>query len=271
MCQYWGGWICVGASPFLSVPVAKRMTNFGVNCDAGVDSWYLAFSEKFPFCANICLLFTFCHNAAPLNISREPPVKSTSNFGVNYVPRTLCYTVRFKRVFIGYPQVNLGKHVKVRQKCDIVPGKGSPGISRCLRAGPGLSDAFYRILQILFIFWHFSHGIPMLKGPFVGHFGLFWATFVTRFPCWRVRILPFWPFFGRFRPETPLFRVSCIGPSGPTGGIRERSERALLQMEFASVASELWHSFAHMRYFCALMVEFASVASELCSRWNSRA
>ena len=49
----------------------------------------------------------------------------------------------------------------------------------------------------------------------------------------------FGPFFDRFRPEIPLFRASFIGPPGPPGGIRERSERALLQMEFASVASEL--------------------------------
>lgn len=31
------------------MPVAKRTMNFGVNRDAGVDSWYLAVSEKFPF------------------------------------------------------------------------------------------------------------------------------------------------------------------------------------------------------------------------------
>ena len=82
------------------------------------------------------------------------------------------------------------KNVKVRQKCDIVPGKGSPGISRCLRGGPKFSDVFYRILQISLIFPHFSSGIPLLKGPFVGHFGHFWTTFVTWFPCWRVRSLP---------------------------------------------------------------------------------
>ena len=49
MCQYCAGLLCVGASPLLSVRVAKRTTNFGVNRDAGVDSRYLAVSEKFPF------------------------------------------------------------------------------------------------------------------------------------------------------------------------------------------------------------------------------
>ena len=68
--------------------------------------------------------------------------------------------------------------MKVGAKSDIVPGKGSPGISRCLRAGPGFSDVFYRILQILFVFPHFSPGIPLLKGPFVGHFGHFLAALV---------------------------------------------------------------------------------------------
>ena len=70
-------------------------------------------------------------------------------------------------------------YVKVGAKSDIVPGKGSPGISRRPRAGPGFSGVFYRILQILFTFSHFSPGIPLLKGPFVGHFGHFWGTFVT--------------------------------------------------------------------------------------------
>ena len=41
------------------------------------------------------LIVHFWHNAVPLNISREPPVKSGGNFGQNYVPRTLCYTVHF--------------------------------------------------------------------------------------------------------------------------------------------------------------------------------
>ena len=91
--------------------------------------------------------------------------------------------MRFKRVFIGYPRANLGsawvRNVKVRAKCDIAQDKGSPGISRRPRAGPGFSDVFYRILQIFVIFSHFSHGIPLLKGPFVGHSGHFWATSVT--------------------------------------------------------------------------------------------
>ena len=59
-------------------------------------------------CANICLFFTSRRNAAPMNISRELLVKSQTKFGVNYVPRTLCYTVRFKRVFIGNPRLNFG-------------------------------------------------------------------------------------------------------------------------------------------------------------------
>ena len=49
MCRYWAGLLCVGASPLLSVRVAKPITNLHQNRDAGVDSQYLAVSEKFPF------------------------------------------------------------------------------------------------------------------------------------------------------------------------------------------------------------------------------
>ena len=110
--------------------------------------------------------------------------------------------------------------------------------------------ARFRVLQ----------GVPRLFTRF-RRFSSFFCTFHQEFPCCRVRSLPafvtfgqllscdspvegsvhcpFQPFFSPFRPGIPLFKASCIGPSGPPGGIRERSERALLQVEFASVASEL--------------------------------
>ena len=49
MCIYWAHQLCVGTSPRVSVPVAKRRTNLHENRDAGVDSQYLAVSEKFSF------------------------------------------------------------------------------------------------------------------------------------------------------------------------------------------------------------------------------
>ena len=49
MCIYWAHILCVGTSHRVSVPVAKRRMNFGVNRDAGVHSWYLAVSGEFPF------------------------------------------------------------------------------------------------------------------------------------------------------------------------------------------------------------------------------
>ena len=49
MAKYWGHQLGVGTSPRVSVPVAKRITNLPQNRDAGVHSWYLAVSEKFPF------------------------------------------------------------------------------------------------------------------------------------------------------------------------------------------------------------------------------
>ena len=49
MAKYWGHQLCVGTSPRVSVPVAKRRVNLRVNRDAGVHSWYLAVSEEFPF------------------------------------------------------------------------------------------------------------------------------------------------------------------------------------------------------------------------------
>ncbi len=41
--------MCVGMSHRLSVPMVKHTMNLRANRDAGVNSWYLAVSEKFPF------------------------------------------------------------------------------------------------------------------------------------------------------------------------------------------------------------------------------
>ena len=49
MSRYWAGILCVGVSPLLSVRVAKPIANLHQNRDAGVDSQYLAVSEKFSF------------------------------------------------------------------------------------------------------------------------------------------------------------------------------------------------------------------------------
>ena len=49
MCRYCAGILCVGASPLLSVRVAIPRVNLHQNRDAGVDSQYLAVSEKFSF------------------------------------------------------------------------------------------------------------------------------------------------------------------------------------------------------------------------------
>ena len=49
MCRYCAGLLCVGASPLWSVRVVKPRVNLHQNRDAGVDSQYLAVSEKFSF------------------------------------------------------------------------------------------------------------------------------------------------------------------------------------------------------------------------------
>ena len=49
MSQYCAGILCVGVSPLLSVRVVKPIVNLHENRDAGVDSQYLAVSEKFSF------------------------------------------------------------------------------------------------------------------------------------------------------------------------------------------------------------------------------
>ncbi len=58
------------------------------------------------------------------------------------------------------------------------------------------------------------------------------------------------PYFWKFRHEIPLLKVPFIGPSGPPGGIRERSERALTLV-------------IHFVHLAVTTVELASVASEL--------
>ncbi len=81
-------------------------------------------------------------------------------------------------------------------------------------------------LQFFVILWHFSHGIPLFKAPFIGHFCHFLASFVMKFPCSRVRSLAILTILWQLRPEIPVLKAPFIGHSA-------------LFVEFTSATSEL--------------------------------
>ena len=163
----------------------------------------------------------------------------------------------FKRVFIGYPTVNLGAE---KRKFGQSPTSHRVRDSRVFR------DASGRVQGFLMVFDGF------------GRFSSFFCTFHQEFPCCRVRSLavfvtfgqhlscdshvegsvrwPFWSFLGNFCHVIPLLK----GPS-----------IAHFDNFFTGFVLKFPCSRLRSLALRALPVEFASVASELCPRWNSRA